>query len=134
MSEEIYWLTLTTVYTAVLVLPYAVYRIGRIGMVQVFMNPLPGDDPFDEAWAHRSYRAHMNAFENLILFAPIAIGIHVTGASNEVTQISSAVFFWSRFLHGPLTIFKVPIFRTLSYFVGLGATFTMAYQLLEKIS
>jgi len=134
MSEEIYWLTLTTVYTALLVLPYAVYRIGKIGLVQVFMNPLPGDAPFEAAWAHRSYRAHMNAFENLILFTPIAIGIHVMGASNEVTQISSVVFFCARVLHGPLTIFNVPIFRTLIYFVGLGATFTMAYQLLEKIS
>lgn len=133
IPNEIFWLTLTTVYTALIVFPYAINRIGRIGLAQVFLNPLPGDDPFDEAWAHRSYRAHMNAFENLILFAPIALGIHVTGTSNEVTQIAAATFFWARFLHAPLYIFNVPIFRTLVYFVGLGATLTMAYQLVMSL-
>jgi uncharacterized MAPEG superfamily protein len=130
MSREIFWLGLTTVYTALLVFPYALNRIGRIGLAQVFLNPLPGDDPFDDAWAHRAYRSHMNAFENLTLFAPIAIGVHVAGASNEITQIASATFFWARFAHAPLYIFNVPVVRTIAYFIGLGATLTMAYQLL----
>lgn len=130
ISNEIYWLGLTTVYTALLVFPYAANRVGRIGIAQVFLNPLPGDDPFNQAWAHRAYRSQMNAFENLALFAPIAIGIHVTGASNEVTAMASEIFFWARVLHALLFIFNVPIFRTVAYFIGLGATLTMAYQLL----
>lgn len=130
MSSEIHWLTLTTVYTALLFVPYAVNRIGRTGIARVFLNPLPGDDPFDDAWAHRAYRSHMNAIENLILFAPLAIGVHVTGSSNEVTQMASATFFWARFVHAPLYIFNVPIFRTVAYFVGLVAILTLARQLL----
>lgn len=131
MTSEIFWLTLTTLYTALLVFPYAVYRINKIGgFWQVFLNPLPGDDPFDEEWAHRAYRSHMNAFENLILFAPLAIGVYITGASNEVTAMSSAIFFWARFLHAPLYIFNVPVLRTAVYFVGLGACFVLGYQLL----
>ncbi len=130
MSSEIFWLGMTTVYTALLVAPYAANRIGRMGLAQVFLNPLPGDDPFDEAWAHRAYRSQMNAFENLALFAPLAVGVHVTGTSNEITAIASATFFWARVVHAPLYIFNVPIFRTVAYFVGLGATLTVAYQLL----
>lgn len=72
----------------------------------------------------------MNAIENLILFAPLAIGVHVTGSSNEATRIARATFFWARFLHAPLYIFNVPIFRTVAYFVGLVATFTLTRQLL----
>jgi len=131
MSSEIYWLTWTTVYTALLVFPYAIYRIDKLGgLGQVFLNPLPGDDPFEKEWAHRSYRSHMNAFENLLLFAPLAIGVHVTGIGNDVTAAASATFFWARLLHAPLFIFNVPIFRTVVYFIALGACFVLAYQLL----
>lgn len=130
MSSEIFWLGLTTVYTALLVWPYAINRVGRIGIANVFLRPLPGDDPFEHAWAHRAYRSHMNAFENLALLAPIAIGIHVTGTSNEFTQTAAAVVFWCRFLHAPLFIFNVPVVRTVVYFVGYFATLAMAWQLL----
>jgi len=58
MSEEIYWLTWNVALTAVMVLPYAVYRVGKLGgLWQAFLRPLPGDSPFDDEWAHRAYRA-----------------------------------------------------------------------------
>ena len=92
MSEEIYWPTWNVVLTAAMVIPYAVYRTRKLGgLWQVFMRPLPGDSPFDDEWAHRAYRAHMNAFEGLVLFAPMALVVHVTGVSNEVTVTACAV-------------------------------------------
>jgi len=132
ISSEIYWLTWNVVLTAFMVLPYAVYRLGKIGgLWQAFLRPLPGDAPFDDEWAHRAYRAHMNAFEGIALFAPVAIAVHVTGTGNEVTAIASATFFWARLIYAPMYYFKVPVLRTAVWFVSLGATLTLAFQLLS---
>ncbi len=130
MTPEIYWLVLVVVLTALQVIPYAVYRIGKIGLVQVFLNPLPGDAPFEAAWAHRAYRAHMNSFENLALFAPIALAVVILDSGNAVTAMWAQVFFWARLLHWPMTITKAPFLRTISYFVGLYATLAIAWQVM----
>jgi len=131
LSSEIYWLTWNVVLTAAMVIPYALYRINKLGsLFQAFKTPLPGDTPFDDAWAHRAYRAHMNAFEGLTLFAPLAIAIHVSGTSNEITAIACATYFWARLFYAPLYYFDVAYIKTSIWFVGLVATLTLAYQLL----
>lgn len=115
-----------------MVIPYAVYRARKLGGVwQVFKTPLPGDSPFDEAWAHRAYRAHMNAFEGIALFAPLAIAVHVTGQGNEITAIAAAVYFWARLAYAPLYYFDVPVLKTTSWFVGLISTLVLAVALLR---
>ncbi len=130
MSPEIYWLTLSVVLTAFMVIPYAIYRAGKLGgLWQVFLHPLPGDHPFDDEWAHRAYRAHMNAFEGLALFAPLAIAVHVTGIGNNTTAYACATYFWARLIYAPLYYFKVPVMRTTVWMVGLMATLVLAYQL-----
>lgn len=131
MTSEIYWLTLNAVLTALMVIPYAIYRTNKLGgLWQVFKTPLPGDSPFDDEWAHRAYRAHMNAFEGIALFAPLAIAVHITGMNNEITAIACATFFCARLIYAPLYYFDVPVLKTTSWFVGLIATLTLAYQLL----
>ena len=131
MSAEIYWLTLNVILTALMVIPYAIYRTRKLGgLWQVFKTPLPGDSPFDDAWAHRAYRAHMNAFEGIALFSPLAIAVHVTGMGNEITSTACAVYFWARLVYAPLYYFDVPVLKTTSWFIGLIATLTLAYQLL----
>ena len=130
MSSEIYWLTLVTAYSSILFAPYAVYRIARIGLLRLLTNPLPGDTPFDDEWPHRAYRAHMNAIENLVIFAPLAIAVHVSGMGNETTATACEVFFWARLVHAPFYIANTPFVRTIAYFVGLGACLTLVYQLL----
>lgn len=132
MSDEIYWLTWNVVLTAVMVIPYAVYRVGKLGgLLQAFVRPLPGDSPFDDAWAHRAYRAHMNAFEGIALFAPVAIGVHVTGTGTEATAIACQTYFWARLIYAPMYYFNVPVLRTAIWFVGLAATLYLAYVLLS---
>ena len=131
LSSELYWLTLNVILTAVMVLPYAAYRLNKLGgIVQVFKTPLPGDTPFDEAWAHRAYRAYMNAFEGIALFAPLAIAVHLAGIGNEVTAIACAVYFWSRVVYAPLYYFEVPYLKTTAWSIGLTATLVLAYELL----
>jgi len=130
VPAELYWLALTAIWTAMLWMPYAFVRIRRIGWVRVFVDPLPGDDPFDIEWAHRAYRSHMNAIETLVPFAAVTLAVVASGQTGPVTAGAAAVFFWSKVVHAPIYIMKVPGLRILSFMVGLVATIVMAAQLL----
>ncbi len=130
IPSEIYWLTLTAGFTLLLVFPYAFVRIKRIGFIRLLTNPLPGDDPFEQALAHRAYRAHMNAIENLVVFAPLVLAINATNSANEITDTASAVYFWARVGHAPVYILNIPYVRFFTYFTGVGACFILVYQLL----
>jgi len=130
MPSEIYWLTLATIMTPLLIVPYAYVRVSRIGLAIALKKPVPGDDPFDIPWAHRAYRAHMNAVENLVVFAPLALAVHLTGSGNEVTATACAVYFWARLVHAPFYIFNAPYVRTLAWMVGVACCFVLAFQLL----
>ncbi|MCK5396546.1 MAG: MAPEG family protein [Gammaproteobacteria bacterium] len=132
MTGEIYWLTLTTLFSSLLFIPYAYVRISKIGFVRLLVSPLPGDDPFEKEWAHRAYRAHMNAVENIVIFAPLVLAVQLTGLNNEVTLQACMVYFWARVIHAPFYIFNTPFVRTIAYFVGLGACLVLAYQLLAQ--
>ena len=132
LASELYWLTLNVILTAFMVMPYAAYRLRKLGgIVQVFRTPLPGDSPFDDEWAHRAYRAHMNAFEGIALFTPLAIAVHISGISNEVTALACATFFWARLIYAPLYYFDVPYFKTTAWMISLIATLVLAYELLR---
>ncbi len=72
----------------------------------------------------------MNALENLVLFAPLAVAVQVTGSGNEVTAAACAAYFWARLAHAPIYWFNVPWLRTFAYLIGLAACLTLAYQLL----
>lgn len=133
ISSEVFWLACTVALTAAMVIPYAVYRTIKIGgLWQVFLRPLPGDEPFDDKWAHRAYRAHMNAYESIALFAPAAIAVHVTGIGTEMTAMACAIHFWSRVAYAPLYYFKVPIFRTAIWFISLFATLYLVIQIISN--
>ena len=125
--REMFWLAWSVILTAIMVIPYAVYRVRKIGgLWQAFLRPLPGDTPFADEWAHRAYRAHMNAFEGIAVFAPAVIAVQVTGTGTEMTALASAVYFWTRLAYAPLYYFNVPVFRTTIWFIGLGATLYLA--------
>ncbi len=127
VSSEMFWLACSIILTASMVIPYAVYRTRKIGgLWQVFMRPLPGDAPFDDEWPHRAYRAHMNAFEGLILFAPAAISVQVTGTGTQATALACAAYFWARVVYAPLYYFSVPVLRTSIWAVGFIASIYLA--------
>jgi len=133
VPSEIFWLTLTAAMTVILWLPYAYYRISRtvpkIGFIRLAADPLPGDDPFDDDWAHRAYRTHMNAVENLVAFAPLALAVQITGAGNDVTALACATYFYARLVHALFYTVKIPFVRTIAWATGVGACLTLAYQI-----
>ena len=134
VSSEIFWLVLNAAFTVLLWLPYGYYRVAKavpkIGFLRLAADPLPGDDPFEDKWAHRAYRTHMNAVGNLVVFAPLALAVTVTGTGNDVTAAACATYFWARLVHGVFYTVKLPFIRTIAWITGVGACLVLAYQIL----
>jgi uncharacterized MAPEG superfamily protein len=76
----------------------------------------------------------MNTFEGLVMFAPLAVAVQVTGPGNEVTALACATYFWARLVYAPLYWFDVPVLKTTAWMVGLCATLALAWQLLAATS
>ena len=85
MSFELKWLVYTVVLTAVLWLPYVLNRIIVQGLIPAMGYPNANTPPHS-AWAERAMKAHSNAVENLVLFAPLVLALHVLGISTEATR------------------------------------------------
>lgn len=134
MTSEIYWLTLTATLTGLLSVVYVINIIVRQwpgkGLRILASPPEPGEDRYAWEWGERAYGAHMNAVENLVVFAPLALAVHVTGSSNETTVLACAIYFWARLIHALFYIVGIPYVRTISWTVGLIATLSLAFQLL----
>lgn len=128
-APEITYLTWTAVLTGVIWMPYIVNRIIELGPWPALRNPDPDGRP-KAPWAVRAEAAHRNAVENLVVFAPLAIAVHVTGASTETTALAAMVFFWARLAHLVIYVVGVPVARTLAFFVGFLCQMTMAAALL----
>ena len=61
----------------------------------------------------------------------MAIAVHVTGMNNNVTVLACATYFWARLIYAPLYYFEVPVLKIAIWFIGVGATFALAYELLK---
>ena len=128
MSTELYYLTLVTLFTAVMWVPYILNLIVVRGVADAVGYP---EDPKPIApWAQRMKAAHYNAVENLVVFAALVLAAQAAGVSNEATVTASVVFFWARVVHFLSYTFKIPVVRTLAFVVGFGAQVGIAWQLL----
>ena len=136
MPELLFWLALTALLTTLQTLPYVIERIGRIGFGNALKhnkesghadsNQLTEDIPH---WAKRAYRGHKNSVDNLLIIAILVIVAQLSGKTNDIMATSMMVYFYARLVHYVVYIFGVPVIRTLVFFVGLGAMFTIAWQL-----
>ena len=91
----------------------------------------PGDDPTPlAAWAPRPPRAHANATENMVLFAPAALAVHVAARGDALTAGACAVYFFARLAHYLVYTLGIPLARTLAWAAGWGATLVLIARLL----
>src|SRR3984957_9318403 len=72
MSHELFWLVMTTAMTGLMWVPYILDRTMVRGMMGAMGNPSPTDKP-QSPWAQRLMAAHVNAVENLVIFAPLVL-------------------------------------------------------------
>ena len=133
LTIEVYWLVLTILMTALMWMPYIVNRIAEMGVVPAFMDPY-GLTEAKAAWANRMMAAHVNAVENLVIFAALVIILNLSGISTALTVFASALYFFSRLAHVVLFTFRTPVLRIVAFFGGFIAQMILAFTLLGWIS
>ena len=91
-SPEICWLVLTVVLTALLWIPQILHSILRAGVKTAFLYPDKAATHYAD-WAVRSKAAHNNAVENLVIFAPLVLLVLLLDAGDELTALTTLVYF-----------------------------------------
>ncbi len=128
MTLELHYLALVSALTAVLWIPYILDRIAVRGLMDAVgypENPKPGS-----AWARRLQSAHVNAVENLVVFAALVLSANLAGISNEGTVFACQMYFWARLVHAVAYTLALPWLRTLAFVAGFASQATLAWQLL----
>lgn len=128
MKTELLYLVWATVLTGLIWVPYILDRIAVEGLTNAVGYP---ENPKPQSpWARRLMKAHLNAVENLVIFAALVLAAQSAGISNGLTVGACAVYFWARVVHLGAYAFAVPLLRTLAFAVAFFAQATLAWQLL----
>jgi len=122
-------MALSAALTGVLWLPIIFNRLREMGIWKALKNPEPDVRPHAN-WAYRLGHAHRNAVENLVVFAPLAMAVHMLGLGTPATATAAALFFWSRLAHALIYACGIPLLRTLAFVVGFAAQATLLLRVL----
>jgi uncharacterized MAPEG superfamily protein len=128
-TPELYDLLLITTATALMWVPYVTARMLTFGVTAAVGHPGPGY-PVDPPWVDRAKRAHVNAIENLVVFAPVVLIGALVGISNIVTVTSARAYLVARLLHYAIYTLGIPFIRTLAFLAGSCATLAIAVVLI----
>ncbi len=129
MKTELLYLAWVTALTGLLWVPYILDRIAVRGLADTVGYP---ENPKPQSpWARRMMKAHLNAIENLVVFATLVLAAQAANITNDVTATACIVYFWARVVHLAAYTFAVPWVRTLAFAVGFFAQAAIAWQLLR---
>jgi uncharacterized MAPEG superfamily protein len=78
-------------------------------------------------------RAHQNAVENLVIFAPLVLALQIAGISGAATVSACVVYFFARLGHYVVFTLGIPVVRVLAFVAGVAAQVTLALALLGLI-
>jgi uncharacterized MAPEG superfamily protein len=129
LTTELFWMTLTVLMTGLMWLPYILNRLVEQGFGNALWDPR-GITATQVPWADRMMRAHQNAVENLVIFAPLVLALHGAGISNAATATACMVYFFARAAHYLVFTFGVPVLRVVTFAAGVAAQLTLAFVLL----
>lgn len=117
ISTELLATALVAGLTGLIWVPVILNRLAEMGPWTALKNPQPDVRP-DADWAYRLANAHRNALENLAIFAPLAIIVHVLQMGDAMTAAASMIFLVSRAAHVVIYAFGIPLLRTIAFFIG----------------
>jgi uncharacterized MAPEG superfamily protein len=132
MSHELFWLVMTTAMTGLMWVPYILDRMMVRGMMGTLANPSPTDKP-QSPWAQRLMAAHVNAVENLIIFAPLVLAAQDLNVNlaTPTTTFACQLYFWSRLVHAVVYTLGLPVLRTLAFAGGFVAQVMLVLALFK---
>lgn len=128
MTTELHWLVLSILLTAVLWMPYIINRLFEEGILHGIWDP-DGETATKVPWAQRLMDAHVNAVENLAVFAPLVIITHILEMNTELTATATALYFFARLSHVVLFTFRVPVLRVVAFLAGFAAQMMLVFNL-----
>ena len=130
MKTELQYLVYVTVFTGLLWVAYILDRIATRGLLDAVGYP---ESPKPQSpWARRLMKAHVNAVENLVVFAALVLTAVAAGVSSATIASAAIVYFWARVVHALAYTFGVPWVRTLAFTVGFLAQAAIAWQLVFR--
>jgi uncharacterized MAPEG superfamily protein len=127
MKPELMYLLYSVVLTFVQVLIAAAAANQVVGLTRLAGNR--DDLPVFIGFAGRARRAHLNAIENLVLFAVLVLVAVAAGKTNATTALGAMIFFWARLAYAAIYLIGVPWLRTLAWFVSVIGMVMIAVQL-----
>lgn len=125
-------MVMTVLMTSLIFVPYILNRMKEHGVWPALWNPQPDKQPRAQ-WAERLMRAHANAVENLVIFAPLVLALQVLGVSTATTVIACTVYFFARAAHIVFYTFGVPLLRTIVFIIGVACQMALALTVLNVI-
>jgi uncharacterized MAPEG superfamily protein len=128
-TPELYSLAIISTATALMWAPYVFARMMTHGVMQAISNPGP-DYPVDAPWADRARRAHLNAIENLVVFAPLVLVGAMAEVSTLTTIVSARVYVVARLAHYAIYVAGIPAIRTVAFLAGASATLVIGFVLI----
>ena len=133
MTIELFYLLCTTILTGVLWIPVVIGYVSARGTLKPEDYKVAPTSPLPD-WVNRANRAHLNAVENLVIFAPVVLIAHAVNVSTPVTATAAAVYFYARGAHAVVHItgFGMLMARTVLFTVGWMAFMAFAVELLRK--
>jgi uncharacterized MAPEG superfamily protein len=129
LSNEVFWLVLTLLMTALFWVPYILNRMLEQGVWNALRDP-QGETGTARHWARRMMKAHDNAVENLVIFGPLVILVELTGVHSQATATACMVYFFARLVHYTVFTFAVPVLRVVAFLAGFGAQLVLLRALL----
>jgi uncharacterized MAPEG superfamily protein len=114
-----------------MLVPYVLARMMTHGLMAAIGNPGP-NYPVDAPWVDRARRAHINAIENLVVFAPLVLVGAITDISTKATVLSAQVYVAARLAHYFIYATGIPVLRTVAFLVGACATLVIGVTLLHS--
>ena len=129
-SPDIYWLVLTIVLTALLWIPQILHSILRAGIKTALLYPDEAATHYAD-WAVRSKAAHNNAVENLVIFAPLVLLVLSLDIGNELTALTTLVYFLARIFHYGMHVLAIPLMRTVAFLIGFACQLILGISILS---
>jgi uncharacterized MAPEG superfamily protein len=129
MTAELFWLAATLLMSSMLWIPYILNRMKERGAWNALWEP-QGETQAVAPWAERMMRAHGNAVENLVIFAPLVLALQLQDISNALTETACIVYFFARATHYIVFTLGVPLLRVIAFVAGFACQLALALTLL----
>lgn len=68
-----------------------------------------------------------------MVFAPLAIGVHLSQSGNQLTAMACAAFFAARVAHAVIYTAGIPLLRTIAFVIGFSAQVVLFLRIVGLI-